>query len=153
MVKVDKNKCVGCAVCAGICPSGIVMENSFPRIKDQDAPCLMDAVRACPTQALIIDGGKSKEISQTGSKSLPKVSSGTQSPSYERNRVFNSGRGAGGGMGRGSYGGGRGRNQGRGLGVGGYCVCPNCGHKEPHQRGVPCYETRCPKCNSVMTRM
>ncbi|MBN2066777.1 MAG: hypothetical protein JW771_08240 [Candidatus Thermoplasmatota archaeon] len=54
-------------------------------------------------------------------------------------------------------GGGRGR-RGRGLGGGfaqgpnGECRCPNCGHKEGHQLGVPCYNKKCPKCGSPMTR-
>jgi hypothetical protein len=59
------------------------------------------------------------------------------------------GPGTGRGLGRG---GGRGRMGGRGLGVGGECVCPNCGHRATHQRGTPCYEMRCPKCGSPMTR-
>ncbi|MFO7792078.1 MAG: hypothetical protein R6W73_03740 [Candidatus Saliniplasma sp.] len=49
--------------------------------------------------------------------------------------------------------GGRGRQPGgKGLGPGGNCVCPNCGHEEEHQRGVPCYEKTCPECGSKMTR-
>ncbi|EMR74637.1 hypothetical protein MBGDF03_00561 [Thermoplasmatales archaeon SCGC AB-540-F20] len=53
---------------------------------------------------------------------------------------------------------GRGQGQGRGLGGGfaqgpdGECRCPNCGHREPHQLGVPCYNKKCPKCGSPMTR-
>jgi hypothetical protein len=34
----------------------------------------------------------------------------------------------------------------------GYCVCPNCGHREPHQAGVPCYQVKCPECGMQMTR-
>ena len=49
-------------------------------------------------------------------------------------------------------GGDRGRMGGRGLGVGGYCVCPSCGHKVSHQRGVPCNQRNCPKCGVRMTR-
>ena len=59
--------------------------------------------------------------------------------------------GMGPGMGRG-MGRGRGRMGGFGLGPGGYCVCPNCGHRVEHKRGVPCYQTRCPRCGSPMTR-
>ena len=47
---------------------------------------------------------------------------------------------------------GRGRMGGFGLGPGGECVCTNCGHTVPHQRGVPCYQMKCPKCGSPMTR-
>ncbi len=47
---------------------------------------------------------------------------------------------------------------GQGRGQGGFvsgssdeCRCPNCGHREPHQLGVPCYNRKCPKCGSPMT--
>ena len=57
----------------------------------------------------------------------------------------NQGGGRGGGAGAGRMG-------GRGLGPSGECVCPQCGAKTPHQRGVPCYEQKCPKCNVPMVR-
>ncbi len=47
---------------------------------------------------------------------------------------------------------GRRRGQGRGCGQGGECVCPACGHRLPHERGVPCVTRRCPKCGAAMTR-
>jgi hypothetical protein len=47
---------------------------------------------------------------------------------------------------------GRGRMGGFGLGPSGECVCPRCGYRTPHQRGVPCYDQTCPKCGSKMTR-
>ena len=68
------------------------------------------------------------------------------------------GRGSGRGKGRGR-GSGRGGGRGPGLGggpkaagPGGYCLCPNCGHKVPHQVGQPCYEVQCPNCGTNMTR-
>lgn len=48
--------------------------------------------------------------------------------------------------------GGRGRMGGAAAGPGGQCVCPKCGHKIKHQIGTPCYKTKCPKCNTQMTR-
>jgi hypothetical protein len=60
------------------------------------------------------------------------------------------GPGTGRGLGRG---GGRGRmGGGSGAGLGGECICPNCGLRVTHQRGAPCYQIRCPKCGSPMTR-
>jgi len=32
------------------------------------------------------------------------------------------------------------------------CVCPACGKKQSHQRGLPCSSASCPKCDSMMTR-
>ena len=55
-------------------------------------------------------------------------------------------------------GGGFGRGGRRGLGGGfargpsGYCICPNCGQKEPHIAAIPCFNQECPKCGSLMTR-
>ncbi len=48
--------------------------------------------------------------------------------------------------------GGRGRMGGFAMGPGGSCVCPKCSHDVPHQRGVPCYQVKCPKCGNPMVR-
>lgn len=32
------------------------------------------------------------------------------------------------------------------------CICPMCGLVMPHQRGTPCFQTKCPQCSSPMTR-
>jgi len=70
----------------------------------------------------------------------------------KRNFRPGSGRGLGLGRGRGPVGG-RGRQPGGyGLGPDGQCVCPKCGAKAVHQRGIPCYEQKCPKCGTAMTR-
>ncbi len=34
----------------------------------------------------------------------------------------------------------------------GMCVCPRCGHCEPHRRGVSCLHVQCPLCGSMMIR-
>jgi hypothetical protein len=51
------------------------------------------------------------------------------------------------GAGRGAMGGNR-----PGSGVGGNCVCPSCGAKVSHQRGLPCYSVTCPKCGVKMVK-
>lgn len=51
--------------------------------------------------------------------------------------------------------GGRGRMGGTRAGAGpaGDCVCPKCGTRVPHGRGVPCYTITCPGCKkSKMVR-
>ena len=37
-------------------------------------------------------------------------------------------------------------------GPGGRCTCPKCGYEEPHMRGQPCNQTKCPACGALMTR-
>jgi hypothetical protein len=59
-------------------------------------------------------------------------------------------RGMGGGLGQG---GGRGRMGGlQAGGQAGTCRCPNCGHTQPHERGVPCTQVPCPKYKTAMIR-
>lgn len=45
---------------------------------------------------------------------------------------------------------GLGRGQGQGLGGTSECVCPSCGEKTPHARGIPCARAKCPKCGTPM---
>ncbi|MBN2399607.1 MAG: NifB/NifX family molybdenum-iron cluster-binding protein [Candidatus Aminicenantes bacterium] len=87
---------------------------------------------------------------------------------YQEERIMNGkgqgGMGAGGGQGQGGMGGGGGRGQGRGGqgrgrmgglragGDSGTCLCPKCGQRVAHERGVPCVQRQCPQCGSAMTR-
>lgn len=32
------------------------------------------------------------------------------------------------------------------------CVCPKCGQKAPHERGMPCRLLHCVQCGSIMIR-
>ena len=49
-----------------------------------------------------------------------------------RNNFNNGGRGIG--------------RRGQGMGIR-TCICPKCGYKVSHERGVPCRSILCPKCN------
>jgi predicted DNA-binding protein (UPF0251 family) len=40
--------------------------------------------------------------------------------------------------------------RGQGLGSSVDCVCPKCGEKASHTRGIPCFKTTCPKCGTPM---
>jgi PHP family Zn ribbon phosphoesterase len=51
------------------------------------------------------------------------------------------------GQGRGRMGGNR-----PGSGPTGYCICPKCGTKVSHQRGIPCSQISCPKCGTRMVK-
>ncbi|MDI9601322.1 MAG: hypothetical protein QM328_04090 [Acidobacteriota bacterium] len=41
---------------------------------------------------------------------------------------------------------------GSGMGPGGECVCPKCGFRTAHVRGVPCLKRECPQCGTLMVR-
>jgi predicted RNA-binding Zn-ribbon protein involved in translation (DUF1610 family) len=68
------------------------------------------------------------------------------------NGINRGGRGQGGSQGQGR-GGGRGRKGGPlAGGAAGTCLCPQCGHRQPHERGVPCTKVKCPQCGTAMIR-
>lgn len=39
-----------------------------------------------------------------------------------------------------------------GRGPAGECVCPRCGYRTPHERGVPCSTVQCPNCETSLQR-
>lgn len=101
--------------------------------------------------------GRLQERRRSAEKEIPMNGNGRGG----RGQGGGGGKGRGGGGGRGGgMGGGAGRGgQGRGpiggrgaAGPGGSCVCPKCGHKEPHEAGAPCTGQKCPQCGTAMTR-
>jgi len=78
---------------------------------------------------------------------------GINKEGYPMNGRKRDGTGPGGGQGQGHVGQGRGRMGGPlAGGAVGTCLCPKCGRREPHERGAPCAQKRCPKCGIAMTR-
>jgi len=68
-------------------------------------------------------------------------------------RLARGGRGGGAGSGKGSGGGqGRGGGSKPGSGPGGNCICPKCGHRQPHQTGQRCMDIACPLCGTRMAK-
>lgn len=56
------------------------------------------------------------------------------------------------GIGRGGQGQGQGGGNKPGSGPSGYCVCPSCGYRTPHTRGVPCTAQNCPNCGKPLVK-
>jgi len=56
MVKVDKNKCVGCGLCVASCPENFKMgaDGKAEAIKKEAAPCAQEAADNCPVGAISI---------------------------------------------------------------------------------------------------
>lgn len=103
--RIDKARCIGCAVCANICPNGIRMVNGKAEVKNEDAECLKEAATSCPQNAIILDDKESQNNKEKNTNQ-----------SYNQYRSMGQGRGIGAGRGRGL---GRGPRDGRGRGRGG----------------------------------
>jgi ferredoxin len=57
-IKVDKEKCIGCALCATVCPAVFVMgKDGKAMVKAQkDIACVKEALESCPVSAISEDG-------------------------------------------------------------------------------------------------
>lgn len=126
-VIVNKNRCNGCGACAGVCPvDAVEIKQGKAWISDKCMECGA-CIGECPTQAL----------------SMPRIKNVGIAVESGRNAPLDPGRGGG----RGLMGGTR-----QGAGLGGKCICPKCGARIIHQRGVPCYSVNCTKCGTKMAR-
>ena len=57
MVKVDQNKCIGCGLCAGMCPETFVIgaDGKSEVIKEEVTTCAKDVVANCPVDAISVN--------------------------------------------------------------------------------------------------
>lgn len=99
MVWIDNKLCTGCGRCVDTCPEGFAMEGDLAIVKNAGAPCVGDAVAACPVNAIRTDVQEDPAFREPGSDP----------------QGFGVGRGMGRGLGRGV---GRGMGPGRGSGMG-----------------------------------
>ena len=91
MVKIDKNRCVGCGICVNICLQGFEILNGKAQIKDENASCIFEATDSCPRGAIIFDENKNQEEASIKQAFRPGFINGIGS-SFERGRNFRTGK-------------------------------------------------------------
>lgn len=54
MVKVNKERCVGCGLCVSICPEAFEIKNGKASVKakGKNSNCIKDAINQCPVKAI-----------------------------------------------------------------------------------------------------
>jgi ferredoxin len=54
MVSVNKEKCIGCGLCASLCKEVFAMgKNGKAYVKEQKKiPCVKEAIESCPVEAI-----------------------------------------------------------------------------------------------------
>ena len=114
MAKIIQEKCVGCGICANICPDGIKMVSGKAKIKNEKVDCLKNAANACPRNAILLNGENSGD-KKADDKPVGFGQGRGMGRGMRRRLGFGQGRGMGRGFGRGQWAGkGMGRGRGRG---------------------------------------
>jgi ferredoxin len=57
MIKVDQNTCIGCGLCAGMCPDIFAMneDGKSAPISQENIEAAKEAAAACPVSAISVD--------------------------------------------------------------------------------------------------
>ncbi len=57
MVKVDQNVCIGCGLCAGMCPETFQMDldGKSKVINEANTDCAKSASESCPVEAISVN--------------------------------------------------------------------------------------------------
>ena len=53
MASINKEKCIGCGLCASVCPEVFEMHEGKAKVKAQkDSDCTKEAIDSCPIDAI-----------------------------------------------------------------------------------------------------
>jgi ferredoxin len=52
MTSVNKEKCIGCGLCASVCSEGFEIQDGKAQVKDPSAKCAKEAAEQCPVDAI-----------------------------------------------------------------------------------------------------
>ena len=91
MVKIDKDRCVGCGICVNICPQGFEILNGKAKIKNENANCIIETVNSCPRGAIILKENRNQEEASTRQSFRTRFINGIKS-SFGRDGIFKTGR-------------------------------------------------------------
>ncbi len=56
MIKLNQNECIGCGLCASICPETFMMNEDYKAevLADDNQACAQKAANNCPVKAITI---------------------------------------------------------------------------------------------------
>ena len=55
MLTIDQSNCIGCGLCASLCPDNFIMNDDFKAEVingNQIKPCVKEAINNCPVQVI-----------------------------------------------------------------------------------------------------
>ncbi|MEK6906468.1 MAG: ferredoxin [Nanoarchaeota archaeon] len=54
VIKIDKEKCIGCGLCASTCSEVFELKDDMKAYvkKQKNLPCVIEAIESCPVEAI-----------------------------------------------------------------------------------------------------